>query len=220
MRRRKDPAIRQEVFIQAATELFIEKGYEGVSVRELLAAVDDKSASPSVFYYYFRSKEDLYHACIQFVGNRYVEGFRTLLVREYSSFEERMLAIVDHIGSTLENDRNIAKTGSSIQNQVFLLAMREKVTREIAQIWLDALGEDSLLGGKDAVELVRFISGGISEMIYCYMLSEERGRERLHGLARNMALFCMNTLEVGKEERTRYLTLLDEHLSKQDPLVY
>lgn len=59
MRRKKDPEIRREVFIRAAQALFLSRGYESVSVRDVLDAVGERSASPSVFYYYFWRVESL-----------------------------------------------------------------------------------------------------------------------------------------------------------------
>jgi Transcriptional regulator len=67
MRKRKDPSIRQSVFLDAAEKLFFSKGYEQTSITDILKAVGD--ASPSVFYYYFSSKEELFKATMK----RYVE---------------------------------------------------------------------------------------------------------------------------------------------------
>jgi len=67
MRKRKDPSIRQSVFLDAAEELFFSKGYEQTSITDILKTVGD--ASPSVFYYYFSSKEELFKATMK----RYVE---------------------------------------------------------------------------------------------------------------------------------------------------
>ncbi|MSS59135.1 TetR/AcrR family transcriptional regulator [Erysipelotrichaceae bacterium Oil+RF-744-GAM-WT-6] len=60
--------MRKEEFIHAAEQLFLEKGYEHVSIRNVLDAVGNKTASPSVFYYYFSSRDVLYHACIEAAG--------------------------------------------------------------------------------------------------------------------------------------------------------
>jgi len=67
MRKRKDPSIRQSVFLDAAEKLFFSQGYEQTSITDILKEVGD--ASPSVFYYYFSSKEELFKATMK----RYVE---------------------------------------------------------------------------------------------------------------------------------------------------
>jgi AcrR family transcriptional regulator len=60
-----DPAahtIRREVFVDAAQRLIQSKGYEQMSVQDVLAGV---GASKGAFYHYFDSKADLLDAVIQ-----------------------------------------------------------------------------------------------------------------------------------------------------------
>ena len=54
-RRRQDPTIRRSELIDAASRLFLSKGYAATSVRDILDEVGNRTASPSVFYYYFTS---------------------------------------------------------------------------------------------------------------------------------------------------------------------
>lgn len=209
MRVRRNPELRQEVFIQAAKTLFQEKGYDGVSVRDVLAKVDDKSASPSVFYYYFKSKEDLYYSCIKATSESYVEGFRKILDRDYSSFEERIFAIIDHIISSLLNDNNIAMTGGSVMNRMFILDMKEKITREIATLWKIKFEEKT---SSDSDYISSYLAGGVGEMIYSYMLSESKEKEDIILLSKSMLLFCCKTLGYGKDEIEGMLNAIEEHI--------
>ena len=52
----------QEKLFAAAIPLFAEKGYAGVSIRDIAKAADVNVSSIS---YYFRGKEGLYHAIIE-----------------------------------------------------------------------------------------------------------------------------------------------------------
>ncbi|MFT8889899.1 MAG: TetR/AcrR family transcriptional regulator [Ethanoligenens sp.] len=63
MRKRQDPAIKQNVFLDAAEKLFFSKGYAQTNITDILKQVGD--ASPSVFYYYFSSKEELLKATMK-----------------------------------------------------------------------------------------------------------------------------------------------------------
>ena len=47
---------RKDEYIETAARLFLEKGYNETSVRDILDAAGD--SSPSVLYYYFKSKKD------------------------------------------------------------------------------------------------------------------------------------------------------------------
>ena len=48
-RTRRNPESRRSELIDAATKLFFSRGYTATSIRDILDAVDDGTASPSVF---------------------------------------------------------------------------------------------------------------------------------------------------------------------------
>ena len=49
-RTRRNPESRRSELIDAATKLFFSRGYTATSIRDILDAVDDRTASHSVFY--------------------------------------------------------------------------------------------------------------------------------------------------------------------------
>ena len=66
MRVTKDPEIRRQELVQASLELFLDKGYEKTSVKDIVAAV---GVAQGLFYYYFPSKEDI----LKEIADYYVE---------------------------------------------------------------------------------------------------------------------------------------------------
>src|SRR6266852_3948180 len=54
--------VRREAFIEAAQRLMQSKGYEQMSIQDLL---DELSASRGAFYHYFDSKQELLEAVIE-----------------------------------------------------------------------------------------------------------------------------------------------------------
>lgn len=60
----REPNARQRL-LETATELFAEKGYAGTSVREI---VDRAGVSKPVLYYYFKSKEGLFYAILEWAA--------------------------------------------------------------------------------------------------------------------------------------------------------
>ena len=58
------PNARQRL-LETATELFAEKGYAGTSVREI---VERAGVSKPVLYYYFKSKEGLFYAILEWAA--------------------------------------------------------------------------------------------------------------------------------------------------------
>ena len=55
----------RERLLETATELFAEKGYAGASVREI---VEKAGVSKPVLYYYFKSKEGLFYAILDWAA--------------------------------------------------------------------------------------------------------------------------------------------------------
>ena len=58
----------RERILKAATDLFLEKGYEASGMAEILHRANVNSGS---FYYFFRSKEDLLGAVLE-IGRAHV----------------------------------------------------------------------------------------------------------------------------------------------------
>ena len=56
----------RERLLETATELFAEKGYAGASVREI---VEKAGVSKPVLYYYFKSKEGLFYAILDWAAD-------------------------------------------------------------------------------------------------------------------------------------------------------
>ena len=82
----KPPEIRKKELIDTVAELFAEKGYEAVSIRDIL---EKGHGAPGMFYYYFKSKQDIYLATIeQFLSER-IEKRCRVLKDESVSFEDK-----------------------------------------------------------------------------------------------------------------------------------
>lgn len=96
-RPKKDPAIRQKKFTDAAERLFFEKGYDSTSVQDVLKAVGGESLSPSVFYYYFPSKEDLFEATINAYVSRYIEDISETIKDESLNLSAKVEKIIKEI---------------------------------------------------------------------------------------------------------------------------
>lgn len=83
----KKPEIRRQELIDVAARLFTEKGYEAVSVRDILDVVD---GAPGMFYYYFKSKQDIYIAAMEQYITERLERKCKLLEDESVPFEKKL----------------------------------------------------------------------------------------------------------------------------------
>lgn len=82
----KKPEIRRKELVNIASRLFSEKGYEAVSVRDILGEVN---GAPGMFYYYFQSKQDIYLAVIEQYLSERIDARCAILLDEKRSFAEK-----------------------------------------------------------------------------------------------------------------------------------
>ncbi|MBM6750041.1 TetR/AcrR family transcriptional regulator [Mediterraneibacter glycyrrhizinilyticus] len=83
----KKPEVRRKELIDIASALFAEKGYEDVSIRDILEVVD---GAPGMFYYYFKSKQDVYIAAMEQYINERLERKCKVIEDTEMSFEEKL----------------------------------------------------------------------------------------------------------------------------------
>lgn len=85
-----DSSVRERL-LQAAVDLFAEKGYAGTSVREIVAAA---RVTKPVLYYYFQSKEGLYLEIMGSAAGR-LQANLTAMTEPGLSVWERLLKLAD-----------------------------------------------------------------------------------------------------------------------------
>lgn len=156
----KHPEERRQEFIEAAEALFLEKGYQGTSVSDI---VDRVGVAHGLFYYYFDSKENLLDAII--------EG----MVRES---RRRLEAIVDGDGTPLEKYHRFVQqmfvlkkdkpylVGYMIQdrNRLFYHKWMQRSLNEITPMLADIVEQGVATGCFDTEyprEAVEFIFNGM-----------------------------------------------------------
>ena len=104
---------KRDEIIEAALEVFFEKGYDGTSIRMIMRKVDSEVG---LFYYYFKNKDDVYEKVLErflakykadmevIVKNAYRDPYRAIscffsyLQKEAKTFREKY---VDKINKTI-----------------------------------------------------------------------------------------------------------------------
>lgn len=210
MRTKKNPGIRQEVFINAATELYMEKGYEAVSIRDVLNAVADKTASPSVFYYYFSSKDELYRACVESVAKSYLASMTEAFSVERKTASEWMLSLVSGLKEHLMNERNLIVTSESCPNRIFILDMREQVTVQITRLWSDSLKVSFGFPTEEAESLAQFLAGGTGEIMFQFMQDGRHDAASIYDFIERTVRFVMNAMGLPDNQKKQLATALKE----------
>ncbi len=210
VRTKKDPGVRREVFINAATELYMEKGYDSVSIRDVLDAVADKTASPSVFYYYFSSKDELYRACVEAVAKSYLSSMSDAFSAEGKTTVEWMLALVSGLEEYLMNERNLIITGKSSPNRMFILDMREQVTLQITRLWADSLKASFGFRAEEAQSLAQFLAGGVGEIMFQFMQEGRHDQAAVYDFTEKTGRFVINAMGLPDVQKKQMITALKE----------
>lgn len=105
MRISKEPEIRKQELIETALKLFLKKGYEKTSIRDILREVN---GSPGMFYYYFSSKEEIFEEAIQYYVENYTKELSQIFKDENLSFHEKYNRIVNAVIKAFEDIRTIS----------------------------------------------------------------------------------------------------------------
>ena len=66
---------KKDEIIESALHLFMEYGFEQTSIRMILKEVNGEVG---MFYYYFKSKHELFDAVVQYYMDKYVEDYRNI----------------------------------------------------------------------------------------------------------------------------------------------
>ena len=90
---------RRAEILRRAAAVFREKGFHGAGMREIAAGLE---MTPGNLYYYFRSKEDLLHAC-QFISlTRLIDTARGILTGTEPADVQLRALIAAHLDLTLD----------------------------------------------------------------------------------------------------------------------
>jgi TetR/AcrR family transcriptional regulator len=99
LKRHRDPEATKEALLRAATELFAERGFDGVTVDEMAAKA---GANKALISYYFRGKRGLYEAALRSALEVAVVTLRGLaessrppadLLRDFVAYFHRMATV-------------------------------------------------------------------------------------------------------------------------------
>ncbi len=154
----KDPEVRKNELVDAAEDLFKEKGYSNTSVADIVNKV---GVAHGLFYYYFDSKEDVINAIVQRMVDEFVlsinriidddgldakEKFKQLFFKTFNRKKEKIY-FFDYYNQE-ENRLMYSKYMTTISDRVVPLiteiieeGMKEgvfdtKYPREAVEFWL------------------------------------------------------------------------------------
>ncbi len=160
--------------IEVAGRLFSEKGYESVSVRDILQEVN---GAPGMFYYYFKSKQDIYLAVMETFISVKLERKCALLEDTEMPFEERRKILVELIAEDIHGyaSRFVTREGETVSDTSYkiydLIRMISRLIKPYAAFMLQGIREGKIANKfsvteENAIETSTFILYGIWGLIY------------------------------------------------------
>jgi AcrR family transcriptional regulator len=96
----KPPEVRKQELIDAALSLFIERGFEAVSIRDILKVVN---GHPGMFYYYFASKQEIYNEAMRQMVEKEVDKKAKLMCDKSKPILVRFKELIGLIGNGLQD---------------------------------------------------------------------------------------------------------------------
>lgn len=107
-RKKQNHDVKQKEFIDAACQLFFTKGYESTSIHDILEAVGKtRCLSPSVFYYYFSSKDEIFELCISEYMHRYTQDLIQTIESPELDYRTKFKAVLEHELKAVEDFKKI-----------------------------------------------------------------------------------------------------------------
>lgn len=122
--------------LEVATEVFCERGYAGAAMNEIAARCD---VTKPMLYLYFESKEQLYLACLRFVGDGLIEAVESAVAAAQTPVEQVLAAAAGLFsfaeqrnrawwgviyGETAPADTTVAEATNLYRDRIFTMVAR------------------------------------------------------------------------------------------------
>ena len=135
----KPPEIRKQELVDVALSLFMEKGYEAVSVRDILKVVN---GHPGMFYYYFASKQEIYNEAMRQMVQRELDVRTKIICDKEKSVLIRAKELISQIQISINSFYRTFNSPDNIayQTQVIFDLLTAMAT-PVSQFMLEAVNE-------------------------------------------------------------------------------
>jgi len=123
MRIVKNPIERKNEIVTASIELFLKNGYESTSVESIITKL---GVAKGCFYHHFRSKQDVFEACIARLTESLLESYRRILEDPTKTAKQKLFDYVIYNFQLVQNNPSMHQ---AIHLDVFD-AIHTRVVRE------------------------------------------------------------------------------------------
>jgi AcrR family transcriptional regulator len=142
-RQRLKPEVRREKLVEAATQVFAERGFEGARVEQIADAAD---VSPGLLYRHFEGKQELYTEILQ-LANRELMAHLAQAAAPGLPTIDRVRAGLDAFFTFVEDHRQLWQMLMRDVLEPDIADIREEVTRRSVQAVAMLAAQDYEGGG-------------------------------------------------------------------------
>lgn len=164
----KENKSKQKI-INIATKIFAEKGVDKVSVRDILREINGASG---MFYYYFKSKEDLYKATVQQFIDKTISKKRQIIFDDDLSLREKLYFIYKAVIKDYEqfSKNYILKDEFNFNKESYFLPifykMLETLSLDLKVMFNKAIDNNEINLDMSVDTFVDFMTYGIWGVLY------------------------------------------------------
>lgn len=177
-RRERERQRREREFLEAAEEIFAQKGFHSATIQE----ISEKSEfAVGSIYHMFRNKDEIYTALLQFRMEEYlglleeviqdiedpIERIRTLIETKFQFFSEHKPFLRLFLDTTIGSDQNVRFSGVDD-----LIAMYEGYLRLLAGIFEEGI-KRRLFCGRDSIGMALAMEGMVRSFVTYWIRHEE-----------------------------------------------
>jgi AcrR family transcriptional regulator len=142
-RQRLKPEVRRERLLEAATEVFAERGYEGARVEQI---ADAAQVSPGLLYRHFEGKRELYEELLLLANRQLLTHLAQAAAPDLPT-DQRVLRGVEAFFGFVEGHRNLWRLIMKDVVEPEIAAIREDVVERSVQMVATLASQESDFGG-------------------------------------------------------------------------
>jgi AcrR family transcriptional regulator len=142
-RQRLKPEVRREQLLEAATEVFAERGYEGARVEQIAEVAE---VSPGLLYRHFEGKQELYEELLLLANRQLLEHLAQAAAPNLPT-DQRVLRGLDAFFGFVESHRNLWRLIMKDVVEPEIAAIREDVVRRSVAVVATLAAQEQDFGG-------------------------------------------------------------------------
>ena len=194
-----DPAlhsVRKDVFLDVAERLITTRGYEGMSIQDVL---DGAEASRGAFYHYFASKQALLDAVLERFVERAVASVQPALAEPGLRGLPRLRRLVGGLASFKTENKRFLEAVLQVWTSDANVLVRDKL-RRFSKAWLGPIlsrtlreatedGELTVCHPEETTEVLLHLVQGYQELAADQFLARQRGELEYEACLRSYRAF-------------------------------